>query len=123
MPMPKLIPTPTPASITEPVAARARPAATEHGLAPGALCVLDGSAALQLTVLQGRLWVTCSGDADDHFLQAGAVWRPGRRGRLVLENDGAGPARFRLDTGPGAPAARAAQPSMSAQIVRAQPQA
>lgn len=45
-------------------------------------------------VTQGRLWITCSHDPVDHFVEAGGRLRIGP-GHVVLQAD-AGPARYRL---------------------------
>ena len=46
-------------------------------LSDGQLLPWRQKAAAQLRVLRGRVWVTRAGDADDHFLDAGAqMWLP-----------------------------------------------
>lgn len=57
-------------------------------LAPGqALTLPPGPAGRRLRVLQGRVWLTASGCADDEVLAAGTehVLPAGRRGALVVE--------------------------------------
>jgi hypothetical protein len=49
-----------------------------------------------LLVLQGRIWLTQSGDADDHFLQTGQRLLLGNHGDVVIEADGGEPARCSL---------------------------
>ncbi|MDT7835572.1 DUF2917 domain-containing protein [Aquabacterium sp. OR-4] len=64
-------------------------------LAPGqALTLPRGHGLLQ--VLSGRVWLTCPGDPDDHFIGAGQAWPLPRLAGVVIECDGAVPARLRL---------------------------
>lgn len=44
--------------------------------------------AVELVVVQGRVWVTCAGDADDHFLEAGARFPLGGRRRVLIGGEG-----------------------------------
>lgn len=63
-------------------------------LAPGqALPFEPGPGHRTLRVLAGQVWLTQSGDRDDHFLRAGARHALATQGRVVLENDGRMPAR------------------------------
>ena len=48
-------------------------------------------------VLSGRLWLTQSGDATDHFLAPGSHHRFAPRGRVVLSCEGAMPACVRWE--------------------------
>ncbi|HSW07268.1 DUF2917 domain-containing protein [Aquabacterium sp.] len=67
---------------------------TPLDLQPGQVLALPASTGDHwLLVLQGRIWLTQSGDTDDHFLQAGQRLLLGRHGRVVLEADGGEPAR------------------------------
>lgn len=70
----------------------------EHTLElnPGQTLQLRRHGALRLQVQQGRVWLTRSGDSDDHFVAAGqALQLPPGRG-TVIENDGRQPARLQL---------------------------
>jgi quercetin dioxygenase-like cupin family protein len=70
----------------------------EHTLEldPGQTLHLRRHGALRLQVQQGRVWLTRSGDTDDHFVAAGqALHLPPGRG-TVIENDGRRPARLQL---------------------------
>ena len=79
-------------------------------LAPGqALTLPPGPAGRRLRVLQGRIWLTARGCADDEVLAAGAehVLPAGSRGALVVEAlDGAVRAEL---LAPGAALSRAAR--------------
>jgi hypothetical protein len=56
-------------------------------LAPGA-CVLQVDA--------GRIWLTRSGDLDDHFIAAGKCFEHDGAGLVVIECDGASAAVLRI---------------------------
>lgn len=67
---------------------------TAFDLAPGATLALHDAAGRELVVYSGRVWVTCSGCAQDLFLSAGQRVRlaPG----AVAECDSPGAARLQL---------------------------
>lgn len=72
---------------------------TQHtpiSLHAGQVITLPNSRDHWLLVLQGRVWLTQSGDADDHFLQAGQRLLLGNHGHVVIEADGGEPARCSL---------------------------
>lgn len=69
---------------------------TQVTLSPGAVESLLPTGASRLTVLQGRVWLTNTGDADDHFLLAGQAISWPAAGRVVVENDGMLPAVLQL---------------------------
>jgi hypothetical protein len=50
--------------------------------------------ALELRVLEGRVWVTRQDDPDDHFLGSGETIRLDRSQKVIIGADG--PARVRL---------------------------
>ncbi len=58
-------------------------------LRPGQATTLPELPAHELLVLQGRLWLTRSGDPGDHFLDPGERFPLPRHGRTVIEADGA----------------------------------
>ncbi|MCA0239398.1 MAG: DUF2917 domain-containing protein [Proteobacteria bacterium] len=64
-------------------------------LPPGAALTLPPRAALHLHLLSGRLWLTRSGDPDDHFIDPGSRLLLDGRG-CVVENDSGTSARLRL---------------------------
>jgi len=66
---------------------------TPIALRPGQPVRLPTSRAAWLTVLEGRVWLTCRNDADDHFLAAGEGLRLPAGADAVLEADGGRPAR------------------------------
>lgn len=67
-------------------------------LRPGAVLTLarphDGYTRVQVDA--GRLWLTQSGDAGDHFLAAGEDWLLCGEGAVVIECDGAETARVQV---------------------------
>lgn len=64
-------------------------------LRPGAVLTLarphDGHTRVQVDA--GRIWLTQSGDAGDHFIAAGEDWLLCGEGEVVIECDGAETAR------------------------------
>ncbi|MDQ5898553.1 MAG: hypothetical protein QG612_2639 [Pseudomonadota bacterium] len=62
---------------------------------------------MQVSVQAGRLWLTQSGDPDDHFIAAGEDWVLCGPGEVVVESDGEEMAVFSLRFGaePQAPSA------------------
>ncbi|MFD0668312.1 DUF2917 domain-containing protein [Ramlibacter sp. MAHUQ-53] len=86
-------------------------------LPPGRPLTLRAAAGTVLRVLRGRVWLTRSGDAADHFLQAGEALRLDGA-RTVVEADRGEAARFVLEAPQAATAAApprqaAARPSAS----------
>lgn len=73
-----------------------QPSTPVQALAPGALRRLSGCAGRQITVLQGRLWLTEPGDADDHFVMTGQTRVIFSDGPVVIENDSDSEARYQL---------------------------
>lgn len=69
---------------------------TPTDLHAGQVITLPNSCDHWLMVLQGRVWLTQSGDADDHFLQAGQRLLLGNHDHVVIEADGGEPARYCL---------------------------
>lgn len=69
---------------------------TPFDLHAGQVITLPNSRDHWLLVLQGRVWLTQRGDADDHFLQAGQRLLLGNHGDVVIEADGGEPARCSL---------------------------
>lgn len=69
---------------------------TPTDLHAGQVITLPNSRDHWLLVLQGRVWLTQSGDADDHFLQAGQRLLLGNHEHVVIEADGGEPARYSL---------------------------
>lgn len=65
-------------------------------LTPGAALHLPPQHRLHLQLLSGRLWLTRSGDAGDHFVTAGCAVAVDGRDHVVVECDGPGPARLQL---------------------------
>lgn len=65
-------------------------------LTPGTALHLPPQHRLHLQLLSGRLWLTRSGDADDHFVTAGCTVAVDGREQVVVECDGPGPARLQL---------------------------
>lgn len=64
-------------------------------LAPGqALTLPPGPAGRRLRVLQGRVWLTVSGDAEDYIVEAGQeqVLPDSRPGAIVVQAEGGEPA-------------------------------
>lgn len=57
-----------------------------------------------LLVLEGRVWLTSSGDPDDHFLHAGQRLRLAGRQHVVVQAEGAQAARCQLVPGGAAEA-------------------
>lgn len=64
-------------------------------LPPGRPLTLRATAGTELRVLRGRVWLTRSGDAADHFLEAGEALRLDGA-RTVVEADRGEVARFAL---------------------------
>jgi hypothetical protein len=86
----------------QPAAPSSRNTVTEPGfptqaLAPGELCRLPDAHRLNLSVLQGRLWLTQRNDLQDHFLTAGQPLTLIKVRDLLIENDGAEVAIFRWE--------------------------
>jgi hypothetical protein len=75
-------------------------------LRPGAVLTLarphDGYT--RVLVDAGRLWLTQSGDAGDHFIAAGEDWLLFGEGAVVIECDGAETARVQVWHAGGRPA-------------------
>jgi hypothetical protein len=65
-------------------------------LAPGQVRSLHRCAGRQLTLVLGQIWLTEPGDLDDHFLRCGQTRVLMSEGQVVIENDGAAPALYRL---------------------------
>lgn len=59
-----------------------------------------GHAPRRLHLLQGRLWLTCRGDLDDHHLESGAQWPLGEPGAVVIEAEPGQTVRLRLEPPP-----------------------
>jgi quercetin dioxygenase-like cupin family protein len=73
------------------------PTPSSGQLAPGAVLSLRiARPGVQLSVTQGRLWVTLQGEPDDHFITAGHTLALPRGARLLLECDSAEPAVWAL---------------------------
>ncbi|OYU77199.1 MAG: hypothetical protein CFE45_31040 [Burkholderiales bacterium PBB5] len=64
-------------------------------LPPGQALRLPTRPQALLQVLRGRVWLTCAGDLDDHFLSAGQQWPLGAAG-VVIEADGPTPVQLRV---------------------------
>jgi quercetin dioxygenase-like cupin family protein len=62
-------------------------------LARGEVIALHGRRGQILQVSAGRVWLTQSGDPDDHFVAAGEQLALRRNDRVVIEGDSEGPAR------------------------------
>jgi hypothetical protein len=75
---------------------RQSPATPLLTLTPGQVLSLRHCAGRQLSLVQGRLWLTEPGDPDDHFLRPGQTRVLMSDGQVVIENDGPEPARYRL---------------------------
>jgi len=100
-------------------------------LRPGAVLTLarphDGYTRVQVDA--GRIWLTQSGDPGDHFIAAGEDWLLCGEGAVVIECDGAEPARVQFwhagerPARTGAPVSpeRAAPPAPSAWAGRCAP--
>lgn len=65
-------------------------------LEPGQVLSLRRCAGRQLTLLQGRLWLTEPGDPHDHFLVPGQTRVLIGDGPVVVENDSGVAALYRL---------------------------
>lgn len=65
-------------------------------LTPGTALHLPPQHRLQLQLYSGRLWLTRSGDAGDHFVTAGSTLAVDGRDHVVVECDGPCPARLQL---------------------------
>ncbi len=81
------------AAVTAATAVTAGPVV--HTLRRGEVLALRGPAGQTLQVLSGRLWLTRSGDATDHFIASGECWTAAPAARLVLEGDSDTPTRWR----------------------------
>jgi len=68
---------------------------------------------MQVIVEAGRLWLTQSGDPDDHFIAAGEDWVLCGPGEVVVESDGEEMAVFSLRFG--------VEPQASSASTRAEP--
>ena len=68
-------------------------------LSDGQLMRWKQAVAVRLRVLDGRVWVTRSGDADDHFLDAGAQLRLDARSRALIGAEGAAQLAFEAEPG------------------------
>lgn len=66
------------------------PLSTLHALPAGQACSYNPAPGTTLQVHNGLLWVTQSGQADDHFVAAGQCLVFGQSGGVVLENSGSG---------------------------------
>jgi hypothetical protein len=53
-------------------------------LASGQVAVLPKAQGRSIHCLVGSLWVTREGDAIDHVIEAGKIWRVEGRGKIVL---------------------------------------
>lgn len=93
---PLAAPAATAATAPTAVPKAAQPSTPVHTLAPGTLRRLGGCAGRQITVLQGRLWLTEPGDADDHFVAAGHTRVLFSDGPVVIENDSPCEVRYQL---------------------------
>jgi Protein of unknown function (DUF2917) len=74
-------------------------------LSAGQLLNWHQSAPVQLRVLRGRVWVTRTGDLDDHFLDAGQGMRLAPRAGALIGAEG--PAQLVFEAEAGHAAARA----------------
>ena len=68
-------------------------------LAGGQLLRWRQSAGVQLRVLGGRVWVTQSDDAEDHFLDAGARMRLRPRAQVLIGAEGPAQLAFEAEAG------------------------
>jgi len=69
---------------------------TPIDLQPGQVITLPNGRDHWLLVLQGRIWLTQSGDADDHFLQAGQRLLLGNHAFVVVQAEDGRPAHCSL---------------------------
>jgi len=65
-------------------------------LAHGATLRLSLPRGACIDVASGRIWLTETGDPDDHFVAAGGCHVVRRGGRVVIEGDSQAPARLRV---------------------------
>lgn len=65
-------------------------------LAPGTVLHLPTGHRLQFHLSRGRLWLTRSGDADDHFVTPGAAVDVDGADQVVVQSDGPGTATVRI---------------------------
>ena len=62
------------------------PAPCRFCLRPGEVRSIDhASGELEISVRSGVFWVTEEAGSEDHIIEPGRVFRPSRRGRLVIE--------------------------------------
>ena len=80
-------------------AAPARLAERPFRIAAGAVLCLRHARGLQVQVIEGRLWVTAEGDAEDHVVGPGGTLPLGRARAVVMENIGRDAALLRLVRG------------------------
>lgn len=87
------------------VAAPAAPAVGDAAIRAGTLHLAPGAtwsghcrAGSRWHVDAGRVWLTQTGDGQDHFLAAGQCWIAARHGRVVLEAEGPMAAVLRPET-------------------------
>jgi len=71
-------------------------------LSDGQLLNWRQSAPVRLRVLRGRVWVTRSGDLDDHFLDAGQVMRLAPRAGVLIGAEGPAQLVFETESSPAA---------------------
>ena len=72
-----------------PASARSAPAAPAHApfrMAVGAVLRLRHGRGLRIEVMEGMLWVTATGESQDHFVGPGERHGLGRSRAVVLEN-------------------------------------
>lgn len=68
-------------------------------LLPRGRAVTLAAGACVLRVESGRVWLTRSGDPDDHFIAAGESFAHDGNGQVVVECDSGAPARLRIRAG------------------------
>lgn len=64
-----------------------------HHLSAGQTQTLHPRPGAVLRVQGGQLWITQTGNAEDHFIRAGGIL-PLTRGRVVVQAEGGQPARY-----------------------------
>lgn len=89
-----LAPASTRSPASEPAAAST--ACAPFRIAPGAMLVLRRGRGMRIEVIEGRLWVTARGDAQDHFIGPGGQHTLGQVQAVVIENLGPAPALLRI---------------------------
>ena len=86
------------------------PAPATLRLERGTVHTLHLPAGSTLVLAAGRVWLTETGDPEDHFVGAGQTHRVGRGGRVVIEGDSAETAVVRLSGRASAPRPAAPAP-------------